>query len=52
MSVKYFAASFNGKPQAAAFRGSGYAFGSPLNEMPLTFTSTIDQRHGAVESKQ
>jgi hypothetical protein len=52
MSVEYFAASFNGEPQAAAFRGSGYAFGSPLNDMFQTFTSTIDQKHGAVELKQ
>ena len=44
---KMFAASFNGKPN-----GNGYAFGSPLNDMFQTFTSTIYQKHGAVELKQ
>jgi hypothetical protein len=52
MSIKYFAASFNGRPQAAAFRGSGYAFGSPLNDMIQMFTSTMDQKPGAVQLKR
>jgi hypothetical protein len=37
MSVKCLAASFNGKPKAAAFHGNGYAFGSPLNDIFQTF---------------
>jgi hypothetical protein len=49
MSEKCFAASFNGKPKAAAFHGYGYAFGSPLNEMFQTFTSTTSQKHGGVQ---
>jgi hypothetical protein len=37
---KMFAASFNGKPN-----GNGYAFGSPLNDMFQTFTSTTSQKY-------
>jgi hypothetical protein len=49
-SLKYFQASFNGKPQAAAFRGSGRVCGSPLNDLFQTSTSAIDHKPDAVQS--